>query len=389
MPRVEVRLTELQEAATRFSTSANRIKESIDTVNEVIDGIMALGYESQAAMQTVLRFRAQRDTMDDWLDQLLYFSARLNEASDELERALLKAPTGSIPVPPAILENQRRPVLSDREIAHIVKNNQAIEATLDSFDPAPEAPAPKTYSLDEFVSEVNKGVYNELTQRKAEAEAARSMIAELVGERAQVADELAMLETRLKSYNPDVNLDSVARVQALRAEIETIDANIAATQGNLARIEDAIAELTTRLERVKPGAGADLQLIQQMVGAQSADYIRASTEGCVQYIVTRMPIPDGIPRDAHLWNEQAARFVQYGITSGDVPLEGSVLVMEPAHEYADDVYGHLLYVERVINGEVWVTDNYHPNTPVRLSDITTELSGPNMTYLYFPWQTRA
>src|SRR5690606_38249063 len=121
MPRVEVRLTELQEAAARFSTSANRIKESIDTVNEVIDGIMALGYESQAAMQTVLRFRAQRDTMDDWLDQLLYFSARLNEASDELERALLKAPTGSIPVPPAILENQRRPVLSDREIAHIVK----------------------------------------------------------------------------------------------------------------------------------------------------------------------------------------------------------------------------------------------------------------------------
>jgi hypothetical protein len=47
-----------------------------------------------------------------------------------------------------------------------------------------------------------------------------------------------------------------------------------------------------------------------------------------------------------------------------------------------------MYVERVENGEVWITDNLHPN-PVKLSALTDQTSGPNMEYLYFPWQTHA
>jgi hypothetical protein len=201
--------------------------------------------------------------------------------------------------------------------------------------------------------------------------------------------QLDDLETRLRSFNPDVNLDSIARVQTLHAQAANLNAQISASEANVRQIEAHIHELITRLDRVKPGPGADLELIQQMVGAQSAEHIRSSTEGCVHYIVTRMAIPEGIPLDAHLWDEQAARFPQYGITVGNVPLQGSVIVLEPSHEYADDVYGHLLYVERVVNGDVWVTDNYHPNTPILLSEITTEITGSNVHYLYFPWETRA
>ena len=48
-----------------------------------------------------------------------------------------------------------------------------------------------------------------------------------------------------------------------------------------------------------------------------------------------------------------------------------------------------MYVERVDNGVVWITDNNHPNMPIRLTDLTGETSGPNIHYLYFPWQTQA
>jgi hypothetical protein len=101
-----------------------------------------------------------------------------------------------------------------------------------------------------------------------------------------------------------------------------------------------------------------------------------------------MPIPAVIANDAYLWNDNVLRYAEYGISSGDVPLPGSVIAFEREHSWADSQYGHLMYVEKVVNGEVWITDNYHPNTAVRLTDITTEISGENVTYLYFPWHTR-
>jgi hypothetical protein len=102
-----------------------------------------------------------------------------------------------------------------------------------------------------------------------------------------------------------------------------------------------------------------------------------------------MPIPEGIARHAFLWDDKAQQLAQYGVTSGDMPLVGSVVVLEKEHSYADDTFGHLLYVEGVEDGDVWVTDNLHPNQPVKLANLTDELSGPNIKYLNFPWHTRA
>jgi surface antigen len=116
--------------------------------------------------------------------------------------------------------------------------------------------------------------------------------------------------------------------------------------------------------------------------------VKANTQDCVNYIVGKIPIPDGMAGNAYLWNERAAALPQYGVTSGDVPLVGSVLVMEQAHPYADPVFGHLMYVERVDMDGVWVTDNVHAE-PVKLADLTDEVSGENIRYLYLPWHTRA
>jgi hypothetical protein len=62
--------------------------------------------------------------------------------------------------------------------------------------------------------------------------------------------------------------------------------------------------------------------------------------------------------------------------------------MERDHPYADDIFGHLMYVEKVEGNLIWVTDNNHA-TPVLLSELTDELTGDNINYLYFPWRTKA
>jgi surface antigen len=63
--------------------------------------------------------------------------------------------------------------------------------------------------------------------------------------------------------------------------------------------------------------------------------------------------------------------------------------MQPDHPFADDRFGHVMYVERVDpDGAVWVTDNFN-HEPVLLSRLTDEVSGPNIQYLYLPWQTQA
>jgi hypothetical protein len=46
-----------------------------------------------------------------------------------------------------------------------------------------------------------------------------------------------------------------------------------------------------------------------------------------------------------------------------------------------------MYVERVDNGAVWITDNTH-RSPILLTDLTAEVSGQNIHYLYFPWWTQ-
>jgi surface antigen len=108
----------------------------------------------------------------------------------------------------------------------------------------------------------------------------------------------------------------------------------------------------------------------------------------VNYIAGRVPIPGDLAANAHLWDDRAAELTRFGIRVGSEPLTGSILVMETDHPFASDNYGHVMLVESVgSDGSIWVTDNTHP-TPVRLSDLTDEVTGDRIKYLYLPWYTR-
>jgi hypothetical protein len=320
-----------------------------------------MGYDTPAAMQFILRYRSQRAAMDDWLAHLTEFAGKLSNAADEIQTAAAKrvlvaggAPR-SLPVRPGEMPTHRA-----------------------ATPPAPETP------LTAYVADVNEGLYRTLLGEQRDLLMGRLELGKLMDARAETAAELAALRERLSA----TGADGGARLDGLRDQLASLDSQIADTRERITGLEASIASATERLERVKPGAGADLGLIRGLIDTETPQWIKDATQDCVRYITERMPIPPGIPVTAHLWDEQAAKFAQYGITSGDMPLVGSVLVMEPQHPYADDRLGHLMYVERVAGGEVWVTDNNHSD-PVKLSELTDELTGEHLRYLYFPWHTRA
>ena len=132
-----------------------------------------------------------------------------------------------------------------------------------------------------------------------------------------------------------------------------------------------------------------MHLIHELEGSESAPYVLSNTRDCVNYIASRVPIPGELAANAHLWDQRAGEYPQFGIRVSEVPLPGSILVMEAEHPYADDRYGHVMLVERVDSaGNIWITDNNHAS-PTRLSDLTTETSGERVKYLYLPWFTKA
>lgn len=394
MPAVEVRLAELRSAATQFEVGAGRIRDTISTVNEIIDGVMAIGFGSPAAMQLALRYRAQRSSMEEWLDQLVFFSGKLEEAADELERAMSARTT-----PDNFYTRMARAVRHADEMylaaaaaaaaALAAGSATAVPIAAPVVTPTPVV-TPVAYPVDRFVTTFNQPVYNQLNESRQQLATANTLRAGLVERRDTIATELDALKDRLRSYSPNADLDHAPRVQAMQSQIDNLNGEITRMDERIDGLQERVESLTSRLERVKPGPGADLAFVESMVNSETPQIIRDSTEGCVQYMANRMPIPPGIAVDAYRWNEQADRYTQYGITQGNVPLQGAVLVMQPAHPYADDVYGHVMYVERVDpDGTVWITDHTHPYSPVKLSDLTTETSGPYINYLYFPWQTRA
>ena len=146
---------------------------------------------------------------------------------------------------------------------------------------------------------------------------------------------------------------------------------------------------------VTPGPGADMDLIRSLEGSRTNEAILRATHqadnsvNCVNWVCSRVPIPPGLPTNAKDWVQNAINHPELGITIGDHPLAGSVIVMQPEHGFADDRFGHVMVVERVdADGTVWVTDNFN-HEPVLLSRLTNEVSGPNIQYLYLPWNTQA
>lgn len=391
MSNVEIHLEMMRLAADRLQQSSQRIENSVLVVQQLLDTLMAYGLQSPALADLAYGYYAQRSSMDTWAQQLRTFATHLTSAADEIRLAVsqqngagivagsagIAARLNRIP-PPAY------PGVYSLHPSRVRRRKPALAAVKPVVVTEP-TPPPK---LTEYVSTYNRPVYDMMLQKKEELLASRRELTTLYATRTAKLEELAATENRLVSYDSTIELDKAPRIIALRGEIATLDMRIGDTQTHIQTLQTDISTLQHRLERVAPGAGADLDLIARMETAETLAIIKENTQDCVKYIVTRMAVPPGLPTDAHLWDENALRLTEYGITVGDTPLEGSVLVMERAHPYSDDVYGHVMYVEKVADGNIYITDNLHP-TPVSLASLTDEIAGENIKYLYFPWQTKA
>jgi len=253
----------------------------------------------------------------------------------------------------------------------------------------PAKPVPVALTPSSYVSAANRALFDEWTKARNETSSAAAVRDDLLEQRQEKQQELNALKNRILTFNPTANLTGIERVVTLEAQIQALDAQIAVLDTQIARTEDKVNELAHRLQWVLPGAGADLEKLRAMETGKTAQIVLDNTYDCVHYVASRLPIPANMATDAHLWNDNVLKLAEYGLQRGDVPLPGSVLVMEREHPYADSVNGHVMYVEAVDERGVWVTDNLHPDKPVLLSALTSEVTGPNISYVYFPWHTRA
>lgn len=376
MPEVEAHLSEMREAAEKMRRAGYRIGQSVQYIHQSLLLLVTLGVDSPT-----LRLLLGSRTIVELAEEVQSFAAKLDEAADDMEQVYAQTKPQREMFDPAAPLNYI-PVFAAGAAFRLNKR------PLDPSD-SERRPELSNYAFDDFISRANRPVYDNLTQAQIDLAGRQEILTELLAARQQTAEDLEALKNRLASFNPNVQVDQMPRVQAMQLELQQLDGQISATRQEIQDLRLQIDQLTARLDRVKPGPGADLRLIADLEKAPTSPWISTNTYDCVKYIVNKMPVPNGIARDAYLWDDAAAQFTEYGITQGDTPLVGSVIVLEREHSYADDVFGHLFYVQNVdLDGTVWVTDNDHPD-PVRLTDLTHELSGNNIKYLYFPWHTRA
>lgn len=396
MAEVEFKLNELRDATVQFKRSAQQIDHSIQLIRGLIEPVLP-HLQNAEGVEFARHYHHQRVYLEQWMDALMTFSTKLAQASDDLEEALfgILPEKGQIPAPPS--GNPTLFALPSldaiyRETHYETHNTQIERPTPEQHHavPLPDilSPPPAPPDPEDYIAAVNRPVYDELLQQQEQLIGYKAQIGDLAEQRHLLAEDLSALQNRLLSFDSTIDPDTIPRIQAIQAEIHGFDEQIMGLIAEKERVENEIQKLETRLGRVLPGHEADLLVIATLEQSDTPEIIKQNTEGCVNYIVNRMPIPVNIPRDAHLWDDLAAQFQEYGIQSGETPLVGSVIVFEKAHSYADDLAGHLMYIERIENGEIWITDNTHAD-PVKLSDLTDELTGPHLKYLYFPWHTQA
>lgn len=376
MPEVEIHLAEMHEAAAKMRRSGFRIGQSVQQVHQEMLALIAQGIDSPA-----LRLLLHKNNLLELAETIQAFAAKLDEAADDTELVYAQANVQREHFDPNAM--YYTPVYAAASTFTIRKPAIEPEAEIET------APIEEHYRYDSFISQTNRTVYHDLLDAQTQLADRQDALAELLESRARTAEDLDALKDRLASFNPGMNVENAPRVLAMQGELLQLDHEIIATRDEITHLQGEIDTLTSRLDRVKPGSGANLTLITQMETSQTVHWVDKSTYDCVNHVVNKLPIPEHLALDAHLWDDTAAKLTEYGITQGDTPLAGAVIVLEREHSYADDVFGHLFYVERVApDGTVWITDNDHPN-PVRLTDLTNELHGTNIKYLYFPWHTRA
>lgn len=443
---VRVRLTQLRDAAENLQIAADNIESAVQTTNGIVESLMARGFVSPAATAFHTQFLNQTTWMDEWPIQVRHVATLLEEAAEALGQAAEgegetgpgtgtseptdhsmddqgdggtdpgmdtseptdhgmgdqgtppggdTAPThtggtgGVPPIPPAPggTGGNTSPTTHTGGSSHSSESSEDGEHGSSESD-EPETP-PEPAPLEAYMSGANRQLYDEIGASQEQIVAEQENLDYLQMRRQAVQEQLNDLTSRLDEAGASTDN---ARVQALRDEIANIDGDIANSETRITDLQTRISDIQTRLEQVRPGAGADLDLIASLEGTRTIDAILNATRqadnsiNCVNWVANRMPIPPGIPGNAMTWIDNAMARPEYGITVGSTPLAGSVIVMQPEHSFANDQFGHVMYVERVENGMIWVTDNNN-HAPVLLNDLTSELSGPNIQYMYFPWQT--
>ncbi len=377
MTTIEVRLDSLRIAAAEMQQASRAISEALDAVQAEVTALYSLGLPAGSVGMFSASYAANAGLMQEWPFKLTRFATNLEQAADDIQHAVNQAARPIAPLVLPFIPESIPLALWGHGFEYQSKAKSALPQNEGMTSAAVVAAVP--IALGSYISVINQPLYDELQREQRELGNNQLLLSVLTQTRETRIQDLTALKNNLLSYDPKTDLQHTPRVQALETEIQGYDQQIATTQQTIKQHEVNVAALTERLNRVKPGAGADLNVIQGLEQGQTNQWVKANTQDCVNYIATRVPIPDGLARDAYLWNDQAAKLSQYGMTSGNVPLVGSVLVMEKAHSYADHVYGHLMLVNRVdSDGAVWITDNNYPSVPVKLSDLTGETSGANI-----------
>ena len=257
------------------------------------------------------------------------------------------------------------------------------ETTGDSPAETAENAEPETY-----FNQANQQIADQVTAKQTEIDQRKARITDLEGQKSGLQSDLDQLLQATGGQE-------TARTRGLRQQITDVEALIQGETTSVDQLQTQVDGLNARLAAVTPGPGADLDLIRSLEGSRTSEAILRATHqadnsvNCVNWVCNNVPIPPGLPTNAKDWVQNAMNHPELGITIGDHPMTGSVIVMQPEHPFADDRFGHVMVVERVDpNGEVWVTDNFN-HEPVLLSRLTGEITGPNIQYLYLPWFTQA
>lgn len=385
MTTLEIRLDSLRVAAADIQQANRIISDALEAVQAEVVALYASGLPPGSIGAFSVSYASNPDIMQEWPVKLARFAANLEQAAHDVQQAI-NVPVQ--PIAPLVL-----PFIPESVPlalwGHTFDFQNKAYPTLPQVTDQSAGVESASQPFDSYISAINQPLYGQLQREQHELANNQLLLSVIIQTRETRLQDLAALKNNLLSYDPRTDLQHTPRIQALETEIQGYDQQIATTRQTIQQQQATVHSLTDRLNRIKPGAGADITLIQTLEQGQTNQWVKANTQDCVNYIATRVPIPDGLARDAYLWNDQAAKLTQFGITSGNVPLVGSVLVMERAHSYADHTFGHLMLVQRLdADGAIWITDNNHPTIPVKLSDLTPETSGTNVSYLYLPWFTQ-
>jgi uncharacterized protein YukE len=447
---LEARISQLRDAAERLESASANIRGAVDTSHGIVQALVARGVVSAAADQFFALYNQTRSTMSEWPDHLDDFSRLLEHAADAIEEAQRGqtegggdgAPpsdpggdtggdtggnsggnSGGVPpvFPPAGTTGSTGGTGGTGTGSTGTGGTQGTgsgggtgtggtggastsggsgtsgsgfqgrrggvigpDGTTDSGDDA-DAPAEPQ---GEYFNQANQQLQQQVTEGQTQIEAGRANLTQLQEQRNAMQAQIDQMLTATGG-------EATPRIRGMQQQLADIDALINGQQTSIDELQQHIDQLNARLALVTPPPGADLDLIRSLEGSRTSEAILRATHqadnsvNCVNWVCTRAPIPPGLPTNAKDWVQNAINHPELGIQIGDHPLTGSVIVMQPDHPFADDRFGHVMYVERVDpDGAVWVTDNFN-HEPVLLSRLTDEVSGPNIQYLYLPWQTQA